>query len=299
MTILLTILKVIGIILLVLLGIVLALLLLVLFFPVTYGIRGKIEEEVHIKGKVSWLFSLISVKVDVHNKEVHARLSILGFIKKDLYPVSGKASAEDDSDRKEDSSEETLPSIQVAQLEETPPDDSSQDDDIQAEEETENKSKNKDKKKAAKKDGKSLKKYLPWNIIKIWLQKIKSFFISIKQKLSDIKKILSDETNKNAVKAIWNELKRTLRRIGPRRGRADLRFALGDPAATGKVTAVISVLPFVYKKGVHIQPDFMTEKMYVKGTFKINGHIIMSPFLGTAFRLFKNKDIRSFINKFK
>lgn len=298
MTILLTILKVIGIILLVLLGIVLALLLLVLFFPVTYGIRGKIEEEVHIKGKVSWLFSLISVKVDVHNKEVHARLSILGFIKKDLYPVSGKSSAEDNSEKTEDFSEDTLPSIQAAQLEETP-DDSSQDDDIPAEEENENKIKNKDRKKAAKKDGKSLKKYLPWNIIKTWIQKIKSFFISIKQKLSDIKKILSDETNKNAVKAIWNELKRTLRRIGPRRGRADLRFALGDPAATGKVTAVISILPFVYKKGVHIQPDFTAEKMYVKGTFKINGHIIMSPFLGTAFRLFKNKDIRSFINKFK
>lgn len=285
MTILLTILKVLGIILLVLLGIVLALLLVVLFVPVTYGIRGEIEEEVHIKGKISWLFSLISVKVVVHNKDVYARLSILGFIKKDLYPQSEKPSSEKKDIEHETDSGETLPSIQAAQLEET------QDIPIAK--------KKKEKKKAVKKKEKSLKKYLPWNMMRTWIQKIKSFLSSIKQKLSDIKKIISDETNKNAVKAIWRELKRILRRIGPRSGRANLRYSLGDPAATGKLTGVLSVLPFVYKKGVCIRPDFMAEKMYVKGTFKLNGHITMSPFVGTAFRVFRNKDIRSFINKFK
>ena len=62
MAILLTILKVIGIILLVILGIVLLLICLVLFVPVRYRIRGRFDdEEKRGTATVSWLLHAISV----------------------------------------------------------------------------------------------------------------------------------------------------------------------------------------------------------------------------------------------
>lgn len=62
MTILLTILKGIGILLLVILGILLAVSLLVLFVPVRYRAEGTYQEEFKASGHVTWLLHLLSVR---------------------------------------------------------------------------------------------------------------------------------------------------------------------------------------------------------------------------------------------
>lgn len=77
----LQILKIIGIILLVLLGILLLALLLVLFYPVTYRIKGSYHKQVQIDGKVSWLFHLISLRCTIENQKQLQYLRILWFRK--------------------------------------------------------------------------------------------------------------------------------------------------------------------------------------------------------------------------
>lgn len=298
MTILLTILKVIGIILLVLLAVILALLLLVLFFPVTYGVRGELEEEIRIRGKVSWLFSLIALRFEVINKEAHVQISILGIFKKNIFPAEEHPKPKKKSrkkDEQEEPSEVTTASIQAAEI---PVEPDLQQETSEQQKESEQQEQRQSKRRK-KKDGKSLKKYLPWNIIRTWIRKIKAFFFSLKKNFSNIKKNLSDETNKKAAGKLFKELKSILRHVGPRRGRADLSYSTGDPATTGQLTGILSMMPLMYKKGIRVRPDFTAEHFYVRGAFRINGHIQLFRFLGTAIRLYRDKDVKALIRKFK
>ena len=64
MSIILTILKVIGIILLIILLIILAILLLVLFVPIRYSAGGRKEGDVlEFSGKVTWLLRAVTVQI--------------------------------------------------------------------------------------------------------------------------------------------------------------------------------------------------------------------------------------------
>ena len=55
---LLTILKIIGIVLLVILGIILFLLAVLLFVPVRYSVKGTVDNNITAEGKISWLCSI-------------------------------------------------------------------------------------------------------------------------------------------------------------------------------------------------------------------------------------------------
>ena len=60
-TVLLTILKIIGIVLLVILGIMLFLLAVLLFVPVRYSVKGTVDNNITAEGKISWLCSILSL----------------------------------------------------------------------------------------------------------------------------------------------------------------------------------------------------------------------------------------------
>ncbi len=76
---LLTILKIIGILLLVILGIILFLILLVLFVPVRYRVHVRIDQDIlEADGRVSWLFHLVRVDLDYAKKSGQAVIRLLG-----------------------------------------------------------------------------------------------------------------------------------------------------------------------------------------------------------------------------
>lgn len=304
MSIFLSILKVIGIILGILLAVLLALVLLVLFLPVCYRIDGDFQEKSEISGYFSWLF-FIRVKFLAEGKKISVWLSILG-LKKVLYPAEEKTVRKPKKNTKnealnlsEKGSEEepedigTLPvdddstSIQTAELPsytatdepDTATDQSFTDSDF------------------SKK--KSLPKFRPWHMIKTWIGKMKNFIFSLKENFSNIKKEVSDETNKNTVRHIFKELKTLLHHIGPRRGKAQLSYSTGDPATTGELTGLLSLMPLFYKKGIHVIPDFTSDRFYIRGYFRVNGHIQVFHLLGIFFRVYRDKDLRKLMQKFK
>lgn len=288
MSIFLSILKVIGIILGILLAVLLALVLLVLFLPVCYRIDGDFQEKSEMSGYFSWLF-FIRVKFLAEGKKISVWLSILGF-KKVLYPAEEKTVRKP---KKEPEDTGILPvdddstSIQTAELPsytatdepDTATDQSFTDSDF------------------SKK--KSLPKFHPWHMIKTWIGKMKNFIFSLKENFSNIKKEVSDETNKNAVRHIWKELKTLLHHIGPRRGKAQLSYSTGDPATTGELTGLLSLVPLFYKKGIHVIPDFTSDRFYIRGYFRVNGHIQVFHLLGIFFRVYRDKDLRKLMQKFK
>lgn len=300
MSILLSVLKIIGIILGILLAVILVLLLLALFFPFCYGIRGEFQEKYEIQGRLTWLFSLIQVRFAAKGKDICVWLSLFGW-KKYLYPLPEEKPKKERRKKKEKTEEEAT--IQVAELTPSSEEDKAEpskdftDEEGHTTEKEAEEQRNTEAKR--KKREKSLQKYLPWNIIKSWIGKIRKLIFSLKENFANIKRELSDETNKKAVSHTLRELKTLLRHIGPRRGRAKLHYSMGDPAPTGQLTGVLSMCPLFYRKGVEVIPDFTADRLYIRGNFKINGHIQMYHFLGIAFRIYRDKNIKKLIQKFK
>lgn len=314
MSIFLSILKIIGIILGILLAILLALVLLIVFLPICYRVEGDFQEKNEIRGRLSWLF-FIRVKFLAEGKKISVRLSILGF-KKVLYSAEEKAARKAKKQRrsKKRTQKHTTPEEQDTvntgfedEVEEhdglTVDDDSAS---IQTAELLSSSATDKSYTTAdetftdsnfSKK--KSLPKFRPWHMIKTWIQKIKKFILSLKENFSNIKKEVSDETNKNAVSHIFKELKTLLHHIGPRRGKAQLSYSTGDPATTGELTGVLSIMPLFYKKGIHVVPDFTSDRFYIQGNFRVNGHFQVFHLLGIFIRVYRDKDLRKLMQKFK
>lgn len=96
MSIVLSILKIIGIILLIVLAVVLFLILTVVFYPICYQIKGDMHEKKYAQGKVSWLFHLIRAKIIFEDGLLCGKIGILWktidfsheFIKKDMESYS-------------------------------------------------------------------------------------------------------------------------------------------------------------------------------------------------------------------
>ncbi len=76
--IILTILKFAGIGIGILLGIILLLLILLLFVPVRYDIQGENNENLQAKGKIHWLFHIVSFQISYENEEMKQVLRIFG-----------------------------------------------------------------------------------------------------------------------------------------------------------------------------------------------------------------------------
>ena len=76
--IILTILKFAGIGIGILLAIVLLLLLLVLFVPIRYDLDGVNREKLLAKGKVHWLFRIVSFEISYENEEMKMIARVFG-----------------------------------------------------------------------------------------------------------------------------------------------------------------------------------------------------------------------------
>lgn len=76
--IILTILKFMGIVIGILLAVILVLLLLVLFVPVRYELNGENSENLLVKGKVYWLFHIVTFQISYENEKMKQVLRIFG-----------------------------------------------------------------------------------------------------------------------------------------------------------------------------------------------------------------------------
>lgn len=76
--IILIILKFVGITAGILLALILAVALLILFVPVRYDLSGEKKEELAARGKVHWLFHIVTFQVIYEKEEVRQILRIFG-----------------------------------------------------------------------------------------------------------------------------------------------------------------------------------------------------------------------------
>ncbi len=308
----LNILKIIGIVLVVLLCILLVLILLVLFYPVKYRILGtevydkENKSDIHIR--LSWIFHLIGVNVDI-DPELTAELRIL-FVKKNLMKDSDTSndrsdnngdggSCDSDSCNSDSIEAENIKNISETGIKNT--------DNIAVAEksvseneytnaanaysnniETENKSSDNndsfDSNDTSEEESDTERE----------IKKEK-----IKRLTAKIKKILKDDSCKDALNKIKTELINLLKAIMPYKLYLKAEFSAGSPDKTGMVLGILAIFPIGYRNKWKIRPDFEREEIYIDSEFDIKGHIFLYKILVIAIRVLVDKNCRKLYNEIR
>ena len=288
---LLLILKIIGITLLVLLLTVLFLLALVLFVPIRY--RARVihnPEKDDIYGRASFLFPLVVFRFRFYEKVFSYKGRALWYV----FAESGK-NKEEPSAKKNKGVKKEEPEKKAAVQAEPEAVSESVADESDAEETKEILEKIKpvssseepetaEKKKKPKKE-KAPKKSLAETLKKLLRQK------------DEVVRILSKQESKDSIRFAWDKLKKTIRHIVPRKVKGYLIFGSDDPATTGQVLGIVSVLYAAMGPVLKIVPDFENKRLECDLEFR--GRLRVFTLLVILLKIYFNKELKQLIEEIK
>lgn len=314
----LKILTVLGIILLILIIFLLAALLLVLFFPVTYRVRGrKNAEKTELSAGMNWLFGLLRVRYSYPEPGI-LTAKLLWFKlyqaklpqdnkNEDSYrkdraepgrkPECTKAASEQDASEEDkgadlESGTESEPDVgsNPAIEEKTP----CENIDETEQETSEQKASGQEETGSEEPHGEFLEKF----------QKIKYTICNIYDKIKEIWKnisyytaLLQEENTRQLFAHVKLRIAKVLKNIRPRHIRADILFGTGSPDTTGYAYGVYCMFYPVLGARFLVTPDF--ERAVLEGRFDISGHITVFVLGINVVRLMLDKKLRLFIRKLK
>lgn len=293
MSIVVFILKIIGILLLTILGLLVLTVACLLFVPVHYRIWGEIGENIDTHVRVSWLLHILSLRADFDGKDFVKKLRVFGI---PLRARRSKTKKPEKKKRKTMEPEEESVAIPQENEEAVTP----AEEEVTAFSEEEAFSSTEKKKKSLFAGILSILqkiRQLPGMIRSKW-ETLKGKIAGSKETLKGLLTELKKEQNLEAVKVLWNELRGILRHTSPRRVRVDAGFALGDPANTGQALGAISMIPFLYRYQIHLYPDFESERTYFEGTFDIKGRVYGIHAMILLIHIFFDKNIRGLIEAY-
>lgn len=301
-SILLMILKILGIILLVVLGIILTLVILVLFVPIRYRITAhrKVAEEIPaaVKVKVTWLLHIINA-VFCYPEAAYVRVRVLCFTifrsdKPGKKPKSKKKDIQKEeiqivNSKFQEEEEQSAGKIQEELKQEEP---KNTGDDKQ----------NKDHHRQEEEEEASLIKFLKklWSVIKNIKYTIIQIYDKINHIIKNIRyyiKIIKSDTFKRALSVCSVQALSLLKSILPKKLKGKLLIGTGDPAGTGQVLAVYGMLYPLLGNHIDITPDF--DRQIVEGDLFIKGKITVFKLIKAAWIVYFNRDLRRLLKLFK
>ena len=306
--ILLTILKIIGIILLVLIGLILLAAAVILLVPIRYHGEGAREEKI-LSGsvKLTWLLHMISASASLSEDGTNIRVCLFG---KTIYPKTkkppkqskAKKMPKQEAPKKSEKSEKPKQqsdtvSKEVATIYEPQkpiPELPKKEKKVVYEAPEAEKKQQSQKEKSARPDVKS-----KFEAIKQKLLAVKEKFIDskagiqkVKNKIDYWKNLLTSDPVKEAVGFLWKKTKGLLHHILPRRMTGRIHFGFEDPSKTGKTLAYFSMLYPFTKENLVIEPEFETEELILEGDIAFRGRIRLGYLVYVALSVVLNKNIR-------
>ncbi len=287
--ILLTILKVIGIIILILIALALIIVLTVLFIPVRY--RGKIcfkevpdidlsvtwffkflnislkfKDELNISAKVAWFFTIFSNKEDPQDENISApdnrgskdtsekESSKKGLLQSTFYKKGGKL--KEVKAGKFKSKDKTSDYAKAAELD-----------------------------KQEKKHSKAIRKAKSKKADK----KSKSLPEKISDKIKDIHYIITNDDNKCIFAKMLEKVKKLIDHVLPKKIEGYFKFGFDDPSVTGQVLEIFAIFYPLYKDDFKIIPMFYDEIIEADISFKGRLRLIYAAYIGLILWLNKKK----------
>lgn len=310
------ILSLIGRILLGLLALVFLLLLLVLFFPITYRLRGeRSEDKLTASARADWLFGVIRVRY-AYPEPGNVTVKLLWKKLVDTSAASGKGKDADQekkgSDKEQkaggDSEAEAVPenggSTEAAETETNTTDGAEapgvETDDSKAEAAGTETGDSGNETHDADDEGADT----PADGFLGKISKIKYTILKIYGKIKDIWRHLSyyaGVLREDNTVALWKHVRqrlgKMLRAIRPRRINGSLVFGTGAPDTTGYLFGVYGMLSPLLHYGLCVTPDFTQQ--ILEGSIDISGHITLWALTWNGLKLLLDKKLRLFIQKMK
>lgn len=306
MSVILLILKIIGCILLVLLALVLLILACVLLIPARYRIQGRFLEERTLCIQVNWLFRLVSYSYVKDNGESSGGIRICG--------IRLKKREREEKEEREAWEDDVGGEAVFGERDEAFLIESGDSEEGNAKDGAGNKDTSPTGEKTSTKDARPQKSDEPGESPReeksakeqTFFARIESFFGRLRNTASRIREafakakgIIADESNKIVLGSVWTELLYLLGHFKIRHIRADVRFSLADPAATGQALGVLCMMPFLYGQEVNIVPDFEAEHRYAEGEVEASGRVRGVHVLVSLVRLIRQKEVRSLIKRLR
>lgn len=301
-----SILKIIGLVLLVILAILLLLLGIILFVPIRYRFSFELDEKVDGNVVAKWMPALLKVVIMVQQNQVHYTICLLGgvvmtntdapiswlgrkFFSEKLEQESGVIEDYDYDFDEEDEIEQyqTQRKKHLAKKEQA---DTSPIEQFEPREKetavnhVSYDSKNDEKKKETifEKISKKITEFRN-KLERIW-KKLKK----INDKKDALLKVYHSKRFEIAKKDVIAYIKILLKILKPKKLEGYLRFGMDDPATTGQILGGLAMLLPIYYNFFTIEPDFT--QSIIKGYMKGNGKIRLFSIVKLVIKVMLNKN---------
>ena len=275
---LLTALKIIGIVILAIIALALLIILMVLFIPVRYKGKVYFKEVPDIALSVTWFFKFLSLNITYKDG-----LDIIG---KAGWLFKVYSNHDDDTDTNkeiedyESKVEETVDTVNENKKDDITLENTKKVDVL----EVDNKIKELDKqekKQSKKKKSKSKKKKSS--------AKKESKLDKLVNKAKDIHYLLTEEENKKTLLLMLEKTKNLLVHILPKKIVGFFKFGFDDPSTTGQVLEAVAIFYPLYRDDFKIVPMFYDEIIEVDISFKGRLRVFYALYIGLILWLNKKK----------
>lgn len=325
--ILMLILKIIGIILLSVLGLVLILLGVVLLVPLRYCAMLEKEADIKAEGKISWFLGAFAICAKYEGSNIQMDVHLFG--RSLLNRKAKKKKEKKKQSQRTEMRTEKLPEVKQAENTLKLPKKAASDEilgddrvqqtavrtpiskpvpEIQPEasektERTENTDGEKEERAYRVKHFLERMVHIPEQV-RSGMKNIQKSVHRISNRLRNIKDQATkylDFWNLEMMQAsrqhVWKEIRYLLRHLTPRMVNGKLLIGFEDPATTGQVLGILSVLAVFGGNHLEVEADF--QQSVLEGNLKIKGHIRLCHIAKSALSLLTDQNIRQTIKEFR
>lgn len=309
MSVVLLILKIIGIVLLSLIGLCILLMLLVFLWPFSYRVKAHKDAEVfNASARILWLLGLLTATV-TYDGEAKLVIRVIGIpvYKVQLYPTEKKETADNEAAGQTADSE--LEDNYVSENEFF--DDSFEESEMLSEEDIDREI---EERLADTSEEDAFDKLPLGKKIKAFIRKIKELILKCRDKCYNIKGSIDDFIKKAkkkykeakyyykliqhpciqpAIKKLWKVGKKLIKHMMPRRLNANIEFGSGDPASTMKVYGYYCMIYPFYGKHIKFTPDMENKVLNLDA--KLTGRFQIFRMMWAGWTLFADRNIRKLI----
>ncbi len=271
--------------------------LAVLFVPVRYRINGEYDNSSqYVAGKVSWLLHFISF-TGGYSKENNAfyTLRICGI----RINLSKKKKSDKSDEKQEKNVFDYETSVQGKDTEEYNGKSDVSDDEnhsVSDDEKTGYVKSDEAKEEADQKETFKEKEKVPFSQrLKKVKESLTELINNTKETKEKISKKLNNPDYKELAGFLWNQFKKLIGIIKPKKGSLYVHFGFDDVETTGKAAMYLAVLYGLMGLDIQIYPDF--DNKVLEGKVKLIGSIRLWGIVVIAIRCFLNKDFRKYILK--
>lgn len=135
--------------------------------------------------------------------------------------------------------------------------------------------------------------------IRDFFHTIKSAFGNAKKTIRKVNCLLTNESHKSAFTKLKTSVWQLLKILMPYRLKLNLEYSTGSPDTTAQLLGILTMFPIGYQNRWNVHPDFTADNAYAEAEFDVKGRILGFSLLKLILGLVLDKDCRKLYNHFK